>query len=96
MRSATSFQCSRCGWERQPVQLTPFAPFVPFCGYFIPVFSLMRGHPELIEEEGVNVGLFRDSFGERGAHAVAGGGTDPRKDGVLGGRGGLQSRGHLP
>jgi hypothetical protein len=52
-------------------------------------------HPQLVEEKGNDVGIFRDAFGEGGAHAVARGGAEMHEDRVGGGVGLLQPGGHF-
>jgi hypothetical protein len=54
------------------------------------------GHPQLMEEKGEDIRIFRDAFGEGGAHAVAGGRAELHEDRVGGGIGLLQAGGHFP
>jgi hypothetical protein len=52
-------------------------------------------HPQLVEEKGEDIRIFRDVFGEGGAHAVACGRAELHEDEVGGGVGLLQTGGHF-
>jgi hypothetical protein len=52
-------------------------------------------HPQLVEEKGEDIRIFRDAFGEGGAHAVARGGAEQHEERVGGGVGLLQTGGHF-